>query len=293
MKITVIGGSGFIGSHVSDILSNQGHKVKIFDKNKSKWIRKDQELQKGDIFNYKDLDRAIKNADIVYNFAALSDMNEALNQPIQTVRSNILGTVNALDICRKYKIKRFIHASTIYANSSDGGFYRCSKKAAEDYVDEYNKIYGINYTILRYGTIYGPRSDHTNSVNRIIKNAILEGKITYMGNKKSMREYIHVIDAAHASVSVLKNKFKNKYVIITGKKSIKVFQFLKVLAKILKISKKINFKNKKNTGHYIKKPSPYIPKLGKKYLNLPYIDFEKSLFELTENIKKDINKDLN
>ena len=63
MKITVIGGSGFIGSHVSDILSNEGHKVKIFDKNKAKWIRKDQELQKGDIFNYQDLDRAIKNAD--------------------------------------------------------------------------------------------------------------------------------------------------------------------------------------------------------------------------------------
>ena len=292
MRVTVIGGSGFIGSHVADVLSDKGHTVKIFDKNKSQWIRKDQELQQGDIFNYNELDRAIKSADIVYNFAALSDLNEALDEPIETVKSNILGTVNALDICRKNKVKRFIHASTIYANSSEGGFYRCSKKAAEDYVDEYNKIYGINYTILRYGSIYGPRSDDTNGVNKIIKNAILTDEINYMGNKNSVREYIHVFDAALASVGVLKNEFKNKCIIITGKKSVKVSKFLKILAKIMQLSGKINFQNRENKGHYVKVPLPYKPKLGSKYLNLTHVGFEKSLLKLAEDIKKDINRDL-
>ena len=134
-----------------------------------------------------------------------------------------------------------------------------SKKAAEDYVDEYNKIYGINYTILRYGSIYGPRSDDTNGVNKIIKNAILTGEINYMGNKNSVREYIHVFDAALASVGVLKNEFKNKCIIITGKKSVKVSKFLKILAKIMQLSGKISFQNselksgiwKKNMGELL------------------------------------------
>ena len=63
------------------------------------------------------------------------------------------------------------------------------------------------------------------------------------------------MDAAKASVNILNNKYKNKYIILTGKKKIKVYNFLKILAKILKISEKIKFLNQKYTGHYTKKPT--------------------------------------
>ncbi len=218
MKIVVTGGSGFLGSHVADALSKKGHKVKIFDKNKSKWIRSDQEMCIGDLLNPKDLERAIKGADFVFHFAALSDINQARKEPINTVELNILGTVFALELCRKHNIKRFIHASTIYVNSADGGFYRSSKKAAEDYVNEYKKIYGLNYTILRFGSLYGQRSDDTNAVKKIVKKAILTGKVNYYGSEKSIREYINVSDAARSCVDILKNKYNNKNVILTGKK---------------------------------------------------------------------------
>ena len=148
MKITVTGGSGFLGSHVADALSKKGHKVTIFDKKYSKWIRKDQKIYVGNILNTKELGRAIKDSDAVFHFAALADLGEAIKLPIETVKLNILGTVIALSLCKKYKVKRFIHASTIYVNSIEGGFYRSSKRAAEDYVLEYNKIYGLEYTIL-------------------------------------------------------------------------------------------------------------------------------------------------
>ena len=285
MKITVIGGSGFIGSHVADCLSKKGHRVKIFDKKKSRWLKKNQKIFIGDIFNYDDLNKSIKGSDIVYNFAALSDLNKALTHPIETVKSNILGTVNALEISRKNKIKRFIQASTIYANSSEGGFYRCSKKAAEDYVEEYKKTFGIDFTVLRFGTVYGPRSDQSNGVYSIISNGILKRKISYVGSKEAVREYIHVIDAAKASVDILKKNFKNKYVLITGSKAMKVGNFLKILSKILKISEKIHFQNKKNTGHYIVKPSIYKAKLGKKYITKKNIGFKDGLIELVEIIK--------
>ena len=71
---------------------------------------------------------------------------------METVRNNILGTVNILELSKKYKVKRIIYASSIYSISVQGGFYRCSKKAAEDYIEEYYKRYGLNFTILRYGS---------------------------------------------------------------------------------------------------------------------------------------------
>jgi len=241
MKVTVLGGSGFLGSHVADELSKRGHKVIIFDKKKSKWIRSDQKMFIGNILNPNDLENVIKNTDVVFHFAALADLNQALKNPINTVKVNILGTVQVLELCHKHNVKRFIHASTIYVNSTDGGFYRSSKKAAEDYVEEYKKIHDLNYTIVRFGSLYGQRSDDTNGVRIIVKNAIVNGQISYTGSRKTVRSYIHILDAAKACVDTLKKKYENKHVIITGKKQIKMTMFLKNLSKMLKISKKIKF----------------------------------------------------
>ena len=286
MKIIVTGGSGFLGSHVADELSKRGHEVTIFDKKKSKWIKPEQKMYIGDILNAKDLENVINGADVVFHFAALADIDKALKNPIETANINISGTVLALELSHKYKIKRFVHASTIYVNSKEGGFYRCSKKAAEDYVEEYQNTFDLNYTVLRFGSLYGERSDNSNGVTSIINSAINTGEVSYSGSKNSVREYIHIKDAAKASVDILKEKFKNKYVILTGKKRIKVYDLLKKLAKILKISKNIKFIDKKLFGHYTISPFTYKPKIGKIFFFNTNIDFEKGLLGLVKILKK-------
>ena len=286
MQITVLGGSGFLGSHVADELSKRGHKVIIFDKKKSKWIRSDQKMFIGNILNPNDLENAIKNTDVVFHFAALADLDQALKNPINTVKVNILGTVQVLELCRKHNIKRFIHASTIYVNSSEGGFYRSSKKAAEDYVREYKKNYNLSYTIIRFGSLYGRRADDTNGVRKIIKRAIAKGKLTYVGNRKSVREYINISDAAKACCEILKNKYKNKHIILTGTKKIKVFDFLNRLSKILNISQKIEFRNLKFTGRYITIPYTYKPEKGVKFVFKSTSNFYKQLPQLVNEIKR-------
>ena len=286
MKIIVTGGSGFLGSHVADELSKRGHEVTIFDKKKSKWIKPEQKMYIGDILNAKDLENVINGADVVFHFAALADIDKALKNPIETANINISGTVLALELSHKYKIKRFVHASTIYVNSKEGGFYRCSKKAAEDYVEEYQNTRDLNYTVLRFGSLYGERSDNSNGVTSIINRAINTDEVSYSGSKNSVREYIHIKDAAKASVDILKEKFKNKHVILTGKKRIKVYDLLKKLAKILKISKNIKFIDKKLLGHYTISPFTYKPKIGKKFIFNSNIDFEKGLLALVKILKK-------
>ena len=100
VKVVVVGGSGFIGSHVADELSKRGHKVTIFDKRKSKWLRSDQKMLVGDIFNYDALENAIKGNRMVYNFAALSDLNKAMSEPLISARINILRLLSFSNIRR-------------------------------------------------------------------------------------------------------------------------------------------------------------------------------------------------
>ena len=287
MKITVIGGSGFLGSYVADILSEQNHKVVIFDKIKSPWLRKNQKIIIGNILDFKKLETAISGSDIVYNFAALADIDDALKNPIESVKTNIQGTVHALELCKIYKIKRFVFASSIYVYSRDGGFYRCSKQAAETFVEEYYQLYGLKYTILRYGSLYGPRSDENNGLYRIIKKALKKNVLSYTGDKESRREYIHVEDAARASIKILDKEFTNQNLILTGQQSFYVYDVMEMLAEIMGMSKKIKFvKSEKNKGHYIRTPYSYQSRLARKYTPETHIDLGQGLLQLIDEIKK-------
>ena len=130
MNILVLGGSGFLGSHVCDQLSEADHKVRIYDRVESPWLRPDQEMIVGDLLDEKILEKAITGCDVVYNFAGLADLDEALEKPVETVKVNVLGNVMLLEACRKAQVQRYIYASTVYVYSRDGGFSRCSKQAA-------------------------------------------------------------------------------------------------------------------------------------------------------------------
>ena len=109
--------------------------------------------------------------------------------------------------------------------------------------------------------------------------------IFYRGNEKAIREYINVLDAAYASVKVLNKTYKNKCVILTGQKTLKIKEFLKFLGKTLNISSKIIFRNEKNSKHYIKTPSPYQMKKGKKFKFNKTIDFKKGINSLILELK--------
>ena len=290
MKIIVFGGSGFLGSQVSDQLSEAGHKVLIFDRVESPWLQQDQEMILGDILDEEKIIESVNGADLVYNFAAIADIEEAHYKPIETAKINVLGNLIILEACRKAKVKRYIYASTLYVFSREGGFYRCSKQSAEHYVEEFQKSYGLNYTILRYGSLYGPRSDKKNGLWRIVKNALDSGKVSYDGSPEAMREYIHVEDAARASVSVMGDEFLNLHVVITGQEPMRVVDLLKMLSEILNIPKsEPKFNEKNDGGHYVRTPYAYQPKIGRKYVPPMHVDLGQGLLQLINEVKNNHN----
>ncbi len=284
-NVTVIGGSGFLGTEVVKELINRKYKVKILDKNQPKYTHKNLKYIKGDISNNKILEEAIKRSSYVYNFAGIADLDYGVSQPIKSVEQNILANVNILNFCKKHKIKRFIFASTIYVYSSKGGFYRCSKQAAENYIEEFYKKFKLNYTILRYGSLYGPGAGTNNGLSKIISNSIKSKKIIYEGGPNTIREYIHVKDAAKSSVDILDKKFANESIILKGEFPIHMKDLLKTLSEILGL-KKIHFKKVKNDNHYEQTPYSYVPKLGIKYTPDTYVDFGQGILQLIDDIKK-------
>jgi UDP-glucose 4-epimerase len=226
-----------------------------------------------------------KGCDAVYNFAALADLNDALDKPIETAKINVLGNVQVLEACRLQGVKRFVYASTVYVYSREGGFYRCSKQAAEHYVEEYQQVYGLDYTILRYGSLYGPRADHSNGLYRIVKSALETGVLRYEGSPDSLREYIHVEDAARASVVALNDDFRNQSVVLTGQQPMRVLDLLEMLAEILGLKNAVEFIAGEQPGHYVRTPYAYQPKLGRKYTPPMHVDLGQGLLQLIDVVR--------
>jgi len=112
-KVFVTGSSGFLGSHVADVLEEQGYKVVLFDTVTSKYKSKTQKEIIGNIMNPGDIEKAISGCDAIYHFAAQADIDSATSGPMHTINTNIMGTQNILEVARKNNIKRILFASTI------------------------------------------------------------------------------------------------------------------------------------------------------------------------------------
>jgi UDP-glucose 4-epimerase len=278
-KVLVFGGSGFLGSHVADSLSDEGYSVEIFDLKMSKYLKSNQKMIIGDILNLDQVKKAVKGAKYVYHFAAIADIKQAQENPIEAVKVNVLSTTYILDACREYEVKRFIYGSTIYVYSEHGSFYRSTKQASELIIENYQKIYNLNYTILRYGSLYGPRANHFNFINRIIIQAIKEKKIVREGNGQELREYIHIKDAARASIEILSKNYKNTNIMITGTKSMRIHDVLEMIAEIFSEKINIEYTNGILDAHYNVTPYTFKPKVAKKYQLNYYHDLGQGVLD--------------
>ena len=284
-QITVWGGSGFIGSHVCDHLSKKNFNVIVADKKQSKWLNKSQKMFVGDLCKYEDVKKSIKNSEYVFNFAGIADIELANKNILSTVDNNVLGNINLLQACRENKIKKYIFASTIYVFSNSGGFYRASKQSAELFIKEFNSQYNLNYNILRFGTIYGTRSDEKNAIYKYIKYALQNKKIIIPGSKDILREFINVSDVAELCMKVLNDIYDNQSFIITGNNNYKLENLLSMISHICNKKLKVVYKPRQKSSHYTLTPYSYEPEKSKKFVNHIYTDLGQGILEIIKDIK--------
>jgi len=284
MKVIVFGGSGFLGSHVVDVLLERGYEVVVFDLKPSPYLKKAGTMVVGDVMDQKAVDGVVKGADAVYNFAGIADIDKAKIDPVETVRQNILGNSMILDACRKNKIGRFLFASSVYVYSNSGSFYRTSKRSCEYIIEDYQKAYGLNFTIMRYGSLYGPRADEKNWIHSILQQALNEGKITREGDGEELREYIHVHDAARISVDMLDEQHSNKHVMITGNHVIKIKDLLIMVREIFNNKIEIVYVPSSEEEHYEITPYSFNPKIAKRVVSNSYLDLGQGILDMIDDV---------
>lgn len=291
MKILVTGGAGFIGSHVADALSAAGHQVTIFDVRDSPYRQPEQKVVIGSIMDQEVLHDLVQNTDVVYHFAGIADIDECAGRPVDTAQINIVGTIKLLEACRHAAVQRFVFASSAYVFSNSGYFYRTSKQACESFIENFQQMYGLPYTCLRYGSLYGERADSRNSIYRLLKEAVETGTIIYRGTGEEQREFIHVKDAAESSVAVLDKKYENTFITLTGNEKMRYRDLLDMINEILGNTVKIEVEPSTRKAHYKITPYNFSPKLGLKMVNNPHVDMGQGLLLALSEIYENMNSE--
>ena len=251
MKVLVTGGAGFIGSYVTEELIAQNHEVAVIDNlstGKMSQVPKSAVFYKGDI-RKKEIEKFFADfqPDCVIHLAAQVSVAKSLQAPLNDSEVNIIGTINVLEACVKYHVKKIVFASTAALYGNPGylpldedhqmkpiSFYGLSKKHAEAYIRMFSRLHGITYTILRYANVYGMRQDSNGEagvVSIFIDNFLNNQPLTILGDGNQTRDFIFVKDVARANVIALTNG-DNEIINIGTQKETSVQNILNELSEI-------------------------------------------------------------
>jgi UDP-glucose 4-epimerase len=259
MKIIVAGGSGFIGSHVVDVLLDQGHEVLIYDLDAPRYGQSCSYVR-GDIRDIDRMVQVIENGDIVYLLAAEANVNRFYESPVFSNDITANGALSVLEAARRKKAARVILASTewVYGSRPDAGeevvteetpytespdhLYTSSKIASELYCKNYQRLYDVNYTIMRYGIPFGERARPETVTPIFIRKLLRDEEITIDGDGSQTRQFIYVKDLAKGNAACLKPAAENQIININGKEAISVLQIVRTLEKLLEKKANLEFR---------------------------------------------------
>ncbi len=236
MKALVTGGSGFIGSHVVDKLRAAGHEPRILDLAPSPY-HDDVETVLGDMCDPAVVADALRGIDAVLHLAAVADVDQVAKDPTLTDRVNTHGTQTLLEGARQASIPRFVYASTIWVYGDASGpealdentalglpkhFYTATKIAGEMYTSSYGELYGLEWTILRFGIPYGPRARPAAVVPAFTAKALAGQPLIIAGDGTQSRRFVYVEDLAEGVVAALVPAAANRIYNLVGRENTSV-----------------------------------------------------------------------
>jgi len=219
MKCLIVGGGGFMGSHLSEALLAAGHEVCVFDRPQARWLehsrKRGASIITGDYQNAADFEAALSNCDVLYHLAADTVPLTSNESPGQDVQSNLVGTLRLLDAARKARIRKIVFPSsggTVYGVPQELPIrethptdpissYGITKLAVEKYLHLYWVLHKLDYCILRIANAYGerqPTSGPQGVIGTFLAGALRGETLTMWGDGSGMRDYVYISDVADA-----------------------------------------------------------------------------------------------
>lgn len=268
MRIAVTGGAGFIGSHVVDHLVAAGHEVAVLDVRPPH--RADVQFFDVDILDLPGLVRATRGCDVIFHLAGVADVNHAKAHPVLTAELNVAGTAKVWEAARQNGVKRAVLASTVWVYSGASGdgelcedaefdlsrpghLYTSSKIAAEMVARSYQELYGLDYTILRYGIPFGPRMRDALVISKFVRAALEGETITVDGDGSQYRNYVYVEDLAQAHVLALEPAAANEAFNIEGTEKVTVRGLVESIQRVVDRPVAVQF-GEARAGDYAGRP---------------------------------------
>jgi UDP-glucose 4-epimerase len=248
MRVMVTGGAGFIGSHVVDKLRDQGHEAVIYDRRPSPWHdAQSVDTVIGSITDIAALELALADCDAVAHLAAVADVSDVHAEPSDAEEINARGTAAVLEAARRAGVKRVVYASTIwvYSDTEDetvsettllpppAHLYTATKLAGELYCRSYQELYGVNYTILRFGIPYGPRAREAAVVPAFVNKAFAGEPLTLAGDGMQSRRFVYVEDLAEGVVAGLGQIAENRVYNLSSDEDVTIKQIAEVVQEIV------------------------------------------------------------
>jgi len=254
MKVLVTGGAGFIGSHLVDEALEEGYDVVTIDNlnnGKLENLNKDAKFYKVDIVDIDNLSLVFEKEkpDYVIHLAAQISLRESLKNPIYDAEQNILGSINILECCRKFNVKKVVYASS----AAVYGFpkylpvdekhpinpfspYGVSKHTVEHYLQYYHENFEIGYIILRYSNVYGERQDPLGEagVIAIFIDKLKKGERPIIfGDGEQTRDFVYAKDVVEANLLALEKETENKVFNISTNTETSVNELFKKIKEIM------------------------------------------------------------
>ena len=219
MRVLIVGGSGFLGSHIVDRFADSGATVTIFDRNTERYrtVRSGVQLIIGDLGNHGAVDEAVAAGyDAVIHLVSTTTPRSSNESPEFDIQTNLIGTVNLLNSCVKHHVGKVVFLSsggTVYGDIGDAvtvdethhtapiSSYGITKVTIERYLHMYQRLYKLNYVALRLANPYGERQDPKNSLGALtvfLKRILSDQHIEVWGDGSVTRDFIYAGDVANA-----------------------------------------------------------------------------------------------
>jgi len=248
VKVLVTGGAGFIGSHVVDKLIARGIRPRVLDMVPSPYHSVEEiDTRIGDLTEPQAILDAAEGCDAILHLAAVADVNEVALDPAFSEEVNARGTLNVLEAARTLGVGRVVYASTIWVyngcaeeevdETSQLGLashvYTATKVAGEMYCTSYAELYGLEYTILRFGIPYGPRARPAAVVPQFVRKALAGEPLTIAGKGEQTRRFVYVEDLAEGVVAGLAPAARNRVFNLVGEEDTSVLEIAQVVRSLV------------------------------------------------------------
>lgn len=254
MKVLITGGSGFIGSHLADFMINLGHEVTVIDNlsvgritNISHLLENPKfKFLQANIVDFKSIEKSFNNVDWVFHLAALADIVPSIENPEDYYLSNVNGTFNVLQACKKYNIKKIIYSASSSCYGTPDAYptketaeirpqypYALTKNIGEQLVLHWSKLYNFQAISLRFFNVYGPRARTSGTYGAVfgvfLAQKLANKPFTVVGDGTQTRDFTFVSDIVSAIHYAAKSDVSGKIINIGSNNTYSINHLVKLL----------------------------------------------------------------